>query len=131
MPNLLSFMPYVVAIAGIFGPSIFDFAKIKSQERLKKLELYYQNQFQVYKRFTETYGGLYQNDTYEKFWDFSSAAHHAMVISTPETSKEIARLIGLVKVNLRTNAETDMQFEQCAFKLREEYMRSDKNSYHG
>ena len=54
-----------------------------------------------------------------------------MVISTPETSKEIARLIGLVKVNLRTNAETDMQFEQCALKLREEYMRSDKNSNHG
>lgn len=119
--------PYIIAVLGLVSPIALQLIQGHQKREEKKLELYYENKFNIYRTFAEAYSRLYENSTYDQFWDFSAKAYSAILVSDRETGTQIAELISAVKrADLKTSDETEKLFGKCVRMMNESHTAQGK-----
>lgn len=125
-------MSSIAAVAAILAPLLTAIINNRHSLRFKKIEIFYDHKFAIYKNFFEAYGKLQNYVTQKDNNDFYASLYEVCLICEPETRK---RLFVLKNCFLNSKSsvatpETDKIFEECCTLLHAELTREIETEKH-
>lgn len=116
----------IAAVAAILAPVLTAIINNRHNLLIKRLEFSYTQKYEVYKRFSETYGKI-QYRNYMEPQLFFSALYETMLLVNNEIRKELLKLNTQVLANdCYATKNTEPQFEICCQLLHED-LNKEKN----
>ena len=121
----------IAAVAAILAPLLTAIINNRHSLRMKKLNIFYDHKFSIYKNFFEAYGKVQNYVTAKDNNEFYSALYEVCLICNFETRKRLFELKNCFLISGGyANEKTDKIFEECCEMLHKELTSEIQSEEH-